>query len=72
MGDVIVLDTPTLLDLPIDRVLESAKGVVTGEVVVLGWADEDQLYFASSIADKSAVLYLLEIAKKQLLEMDDE
>ena len=71
MGKVIQLDTMTYLDLPPDRILESAKEKLSG-VVVLGWVDNEQedLYFASSIADGADVLWLLEKCKQQLMNFD--
>jgi len=64
---VIPLGNFTSLDLPADRVLDSAKDYVTGGVVVMGWDDGGELYFASSIADGGEVLWLLEKAKQTLL-----
>jgi len=64
---VIPLGNFTSLDLPADRVLDSAKDHVKGGVVVMGWDDGGELYFASSIADGGEVLWLLEKAKQTLL-----
>ncbi|KKL84521.1 hypothetical protein LCGC14_1963870 [marine sediment metagenome] len=69
--NIITLGNITRLDLPTDRILEEAKlRVKDGGVVVLGWDADEELYFASSIADGGEVLWLLEKAKKKLLEMD--
>ena len=51
MNNVIPLGNITSLDLPTDRVLEECKGDCTDGVVVLGFDDDGELYFASSIAD---------------------
>ena len=65
---VIPLGCITKLDLPVDRVLESAKGKLEG-VVLLGYDNDGNSYFASTYADGGDVLWLLECAKKQLLEI---
>lgn len=69
--NIIPLGTVTRLDLPTDRVLDAAKGRCQRGVVVLGW-DEDDFYFASSFADGGTVIWLLELAKKRLLEAGEE
>jgi len=65
---VIPLGCITKLDLPVDQILEAAKGKMQG-VVLLGYDNNDELYFASTIADGGDVIWLLENAKKQLLEI---
>jgi hypothetical protein len=64
--NVIPLNTITRLDIPVDRVLEAASEVLES-VVVIGWDNNEEFYFASSIADGPDVLWLLEHAKKGLL-----
>ncbi|MCW2309720.1 hypothetical protein [Rhodobium gokarnense] len=66
--NVISLGTITCLDLPADRVLDACKGNCSDGVIIVGRDDDGELYFASSIADGGAVLWLLEMAKKHLLE----
>lgn len=69
--NVIPLGNITRLAVPVDRVLDTAKGKVDGGgVVVLGWDKEGELYFASSIADGGEVIWLLEKAKAALLAVD--
>lgn len=58
----------TTLDLDPDRVLAKAGGNLRG-VVVLGYDQDGDFYFASSYADGGDVLWLLEVAKKKLLEI---
>ena len=67
MGEVVILDMETSLDIPADRVLEAAVGCVD-PVVVIGYDEEGGLYFASSVADKRQVLWLLEAAKRELFD----
>lgn len=71
MTAAIPLGNITRLDLPTDRVLDAVRGHCSGGVVVIGFDDDDDLYFASSIADGGTVIWLLEVAKKQLLEIGD-
>ena len=69
MTNVILFNGITKLDLPPDRVLE--KAARDCEIaVVIGWDKEGQFYFASSVADGGEVLWLIEQAKKRLLETD--
>jgi hypothetical protein len=70
-GDVIPLGNITRLDLPTERVLDGAKGRCTDGVVVLGFDDDGDFYFASSIADGGSVIWLMEMAKKKLLEVGE-
>ena len=67
--NVIPLGNVTRLSIPTDRVLDGAKGHCSEGVVVIGWDDDGTLYFASSIADGGDVLWLLEMCKKNLLEV---
>lgn len=68
--NVIPLGCITKLDLPVDRVLDAAKGHCPDGVVILGFDADGEPYFASSIADGGEVIWLLEIAKKNLLEVE--
>ena len=70
-AEIITLGNITRLDIPVDRVLEEAKGKIEDGVIVLGWDNKGEPYFASSIAPGGTVLWLLEKAKKALLEVDD-
>lgn len=67
---VIPLGNITRLDLPVDQILEEAKGQIDGGIVLLGWDKDGDLYFASSIADGGEVLWLIEQAKRVLLDVD--
>ena len=64
---IIPLNNVTRLDIPVDRVLEAAKTKMTG-VVLLGWNEDGELYFASTFADGGEVLWLLEKCKQLLLK----
>lgn len=71
MSNVIPLGNVTRLNIPTDRVLDGAKGTCSDGVVVLGYDDDGSFYFASSIADGGSVLWLLELCKKQLMEVTE-
>lgn len=71
MGDVVNLDCVTKLDLSPNRVLDGARDNLE-DAVIIGWTKEGDFYFSSSKANGAEVLWLLEKAKKYLLEIDDE
>lgn len=71
MGNVVNFTGVTKLDLPPDRMLESAVGKLEG-VVLLGYTKDGEEYFASSYADGGDMLWLLERAKKALLSGDEQ
>lgn len=59
----------TTLDFPPDKILTKALDRLE-QVVVIGFDKEGDFYFASSKADGGSVLWLLEKAKKMLLEYE--
>jgi len=71
MGEVVELGGVTRLDLPPDRVLEKAKGKLTG-VVIIGYDEDGDEYFAASYADGGTVLWLMERAKLRLFKAADD
>jgi len=60
----------TKLDIPVPRTLKAAKEANLQCAVVIGYDNDGEFYFASSKADGGYVLWLLEMAKKQLLEVE--
>ena len=68
---VTYLEMVTKLDIPVDRVLEKAVGQLDS-VVILGYDKEGDEYFASSNADGGDVMWLIERAKKRLLDIVDD
>ena len=66
MGKVLPFHGLTKLDIPVDRILEGAKGKLDS-VVILGYDEAGEEYFASSIADGGEVLWLLERCKQELM-----
>lgn len=69
MAKIIPLNNVTRLDIPVERVLESAKGQLEG-VVIMGFTKEGDHYFASTYADGGTVIWLLEQLKLQLLTVE--
>lgn len=51
--------------------LEMCKGC-TDDVIVIGWDRDGDFYYNSNIDDGQVVLWLLELAKKKLLEAGDD
>lgn len=68
--NVVVLPVVTRLDCPPERVLQAAAAEVE-KVVVIGWQPDGGFYFASSIAAGPECLWLIEMARKRLLEIGD-
>lgn len=58
--------------LPVAKVLAGAARDELSEVVVLGYTKDGEFYFSASEAGGPDVLWLLEYAKKRLLEIVDE
>lgn len=69
MTSIIQFTGITRLDLDPDQVLENNKGKLKG-VVILGYDNEGQEYFASTYADGGDVLWLLERLKLRLLNVE--
>jgi len=71
MDNIEILDTVTRLDIPAGRVIDGAKEADLETALVIGWDEDGEFYFASSKADGGCVLWLLELAKKELMGDDD-
>lgn len=71
MSNVVNLPCITRLDLPPDRILEGAQGKGLTGVFVMGYTEDGEVYFASSYADGGTVMWLMELAKKRLLQIAD-
>jgi hypothetical protein len=70
MADIVNFTGVTRLDVPVERVIEDAKATCLGHVVIIGYDEDGDMYFASSYADGGNVIWLLEQAKKSLLEQE--
>lgn len=67
MSDIIYLHELTDEDIPPERVLEAAKERCTSVAIVVGWAEDEEVYFAMSTGDTKDVLFALESAKFMLM-----
>ena len=71
--NIILFDGITKLDLPADRVLlKAAQEADLESTVIIGFTKDGDFYFASSLADGGNVLWLLELAKRELFNKADE
>ncbi len=70
MGDVVRFGGDTIQPHDPDFILEAAKGQSFAAVVVIGLhdAEEPKLWLSASTSDIERVIYLLERAKRQLLQ----
>ena len=68
MSKVIPFTGITRLDMPPDVILDKAKGKLEG-VIVIGYTEDGDEYFASSYADGGTVNWLLDRCKSRLLEI---
>lgn len=69
MGEVVELNAPTLLDIPSERILNKALEQGITDVIVIGYDKDGDFYFASCQADGGSVLWLLEMAKRKLIDV---
>lgn len=67
MGDVVILDVDTSLDLPLDRILDGARDNGVSDCLLLGYTEGDQFYMASQTVDAGKLLVLLERARDLLV-----
>lgn len=70
---VVLFTGKTTLPLPPDQVLDQAKGQFT-EVVVVGLHEDSELDVRASGANLPGILWLLELAKAEILKLggDDD
>lgn len=71
MGEVVPGRFITNKNSSPDRALEGAAEYGLERVVIVGFTNDGEFYFASSQADSGEVLYFLERAKWELMEMED-
>lgn len=67
MGDVVQLGCFTTVEEPAEQVLEKAKSWGLTKVLVIGF-DADGLAVGGSTSDRGELLFMLEWAKKKLME----
>lgn len=71
-AEIITWNGITRLDLPAERVIAEALGASLDEVVIIGFDQDGEFYFASNKADAGTVLYHLEMAKMKLMRICEE
>lgn len=72
MAEIIELNMVTRLDIPAERVIARAAEVEFVEIVVVGFTKAGEFYFTSNKADAGTIIYLMEMAKKRLLDLCEE
>lgn len=70
-SNVVVLPVATRLDLPPERILNAALARGLSEVVIVGFDNDGEEYFASSKSDGGDVLWHLQRAAHKLLKIAD-
>lgn len=70
--NVVVLGGVTRLDLPVECILGAAGRARLQSVVVMGYTDEGEEYFAASYADGAPSLWLIERFKLKLLQITED
>lgn len=69
-AEVVTLNCVTRHDIPVERIIDSAASVSLTSVVILGFTEDGQEYFAASSPDGPEVLWLLERCKRELLNIE--
>jgi len=70
MAEILKFTGITFLDMPTDVILQSAIGKLES-VIVLGYTNDGEEYFASSMADGADALWHLQRAAHKLLSMPE-
>lgn len=68
-NNVVDFDGVTRLDIPVPRILAKAAGAGLSDVVVIGFKEDGGFYFASSQASGPEVNWMLDVAKRRLLDV---
>ena len=71
MSDITDIGIATTMDTSVERTLYRASEKCLKSVIVMGWTEDGDIYFKSSKADGGDVLWLMENAKKSLLEVGE-
>lgn len=74
MGNVIELNTMTTATVPPEKVLQAALKAGLTEVIVIGQRPDGTVYFAMSPAEAPSINWLLDCAKRLLMDgiIEDE
>ena len=71
MGDVVILNTVTRLDLPADRILKAAIEADLDGCCVMGFTKSGDVYAATTYADGGSLLWLMEVVKVRLMQPEE-
>ncbi len=71
MNNVVTLELETKQDVPVEKVLQGALEGKLLEVVVIGFSEGENLYFATSKSYAPDILWALECAKRELQKRAD-
>jgi len=71
MSNIVIFNGITSLDYEPEQILNAAIEKGLSQAVVIGYDEDGEFYFSSSLADGGDVIWLLEMAKKKLLEIVD-
>lgn len=66
MGKILDFPGMTVLDIPVDRVLDGAKEHLDN-VILCGYDKDGDYYFAGTFGDAAEILWLLEKCKQAIL-----
>lgn len=67
MSNILEFTGITKADIPPERILTKALSKGLTDCIVIGRTKDGDLYFAGSMADGGDALWLMELAKKDLL-----
>lgn len=71
MGEVVILDCETRLDIPADRVLDAAKEDNLSVAMVIGYDPDGGLVLRTTTTKAKELVWLIELAKKLILDQFD-
>lgn len=71
-SNIAILPVTTRHDLPVARIIQGLDPALLDSLVCVGWDKNGELYFASTTADGGNVMWLFELAKRELMKCADE
>ena len=71
-AEVVDFPGPTVLHVPVDKVLSGAVEAKLNDVIVIGRTPENDLYVASSMPEAPEILWLMKNVECYLLNPDRE
>ena len=68
MGEVVILDVETRLDIPAERILEAAKQDDLETAMVIGFDADGELYVRTTTTKAKEMIWLMELAKQLVMD----